>query len=241
MDTETPIATPQTQLPQVRRVSKLDDVKRVVPQQKIALPRVTNTPEQKKSHLVFYLIMGAVFLGVFGFELAVIYKYDKLNKKLYQISVSLKSQVANLQDKLQYVNKQKKILGINRKAVIEDYMILSSSYKNFKASALKEKTNYENDLSKKTGSISSLEGDLRVANAQAEAVRAQNELLSNELNDKMAYIEKLTTKLVSNINEQAALLKENLDLKARYDQLMQALAAQPVVEAKTGENSNGNK
>jgi len=236
MDTEAPIITTQTQLPQVRRVSRLDDIKRVVPPQKTALPQVTTVQENKKNHIIFYLIIGAIFFGIFGFELAVIYKYDKLNKKLYQISLSLKNQLNTLQNKLQYANQQKKTLSENRKAVIADYMVLRENYKNFKGASLAEKANYENDLSSKTSSINILEGELRVANAQVEAVRAQNDLLSSELNDKIAYVEKLTTKLVSNINEQAALLKENLDLKAKYDQLLQGLSIKTAGESKQAEN-----
>lgn len=230
MATETPIYTMQTQIPQVRRVSKLDDVKRVLSSKKNITAELKVSPEKKHRHLIVYLIIGIVFFGVFAFELAVIYKYDKLNKRLYQISVSLKNKVSSVQNKLQYANKQKEILGANKRAMSENYQILSSNHKLLKLNLVDVKNNYENLLAQKSGTISLLEGDMRVINAQSEAVKAQNELLSKELTDKNIYIEELTGKLVTNITQQENLLNENLKLKGECDRITQQVLIQSTAE-----------
>jgi hypothetical protein len=241
MDTETPIYTAQPQLPQVRRVSKLDDIKRVIPPKRDALPTIKIPHEKRRSSLVVFSIVGVLFLGIFGFELAIIYKYDKLNKKLYDISANWKDRAKILQDRVEYLSRNKEILGKSRKILQDNYLLLNLKNRSLQSKMTVEKNNYENLLAKKMDFIGKLEGDIRVANAQVEAKKAQNDLLSSQLIEKNNYIEKLTAKLVNAINEQAALLNENIKIKARCDQLIQFLSEKSAQEKKPGDNENVNK
>lgn len=228
MEIETSVETrdiKQDQLPQIRRISKLDDLRQVLP------PKTTFSLEKKPTippkhrNLIPLAAAGVIFAAIFSFELGVIYKYDKLNKRLYQISVSHKNEAAGLQKTLQYVSKSKEILGSNRRLLLKNYTALSSRQKILQFNMQKDRINYEGMLQAKINIVNTLEGDLRVASARIESVNAQNELLQIEVNSKNEYVKQLTEKLVHNIDQQKILVNENLRLKQNLDQLSQGRTA----------------
>lgn len=208
MDIETPTAATE-QLPQIRRISRLEDVRRTIPTKPTPKPvKEIKTPHKPRSSLRFFII-GLLFFAVFGVELAFIYRYDKLYKQLLGISTVLKDRTVALQNKLQYTNKINNKLITSRSRLINNYFNLISLNK-----TLQFKMNdYRGVSLAKSSKIALLEGSLRVTYARIEAMKLQNEMLVRELGEKSEYIRELTSKLINNINEQERLVNENLQLK----------------------------
>lgn len=218
MDIET---STQEQLPQIRRITKLEEVQRHIPAKPTLLPpkeKIKLTREPKS--LIRFIIIGLLFFGILGFELAIIYKYDRLNKRLYQVSISLKDRLTKLQHNLQYTNKIKDKLFTSRKDLVGNYLELGREFKilQFKMDNYKEIS--RNISLAKSSKINLLEGDLRVAYARIDATKVQNEILAKELRDKGEYIREMTTKLINSIGEQELLLNENLRLKGECERLL---------------------
>lgn len=206
MDIQTPI---QEQLPQIRRIAKLDDVRRVTPPREVRPPEKKIIPIQKPRAGLTFFIIGLLFFLILGFELAVIYRYDKLNKRLYQISLSLKDRIVKLQNKLHYANKTVDKLVTSRKGLIRGYLNLGADYK-----ILQYKIGDYGTISMaKSSKINNLEGELRVLNARIQAAGAQNEVLANELRGRDEHIRELTAKLINSIGEQELMIDENLRIK----------------------------
>lgn len=214
MDIETPV-TATEQLPQIRRISRLEDVRRVVPPKPVVPPRKEIKPPQKPRLSLRFFIIGLLFFGILGVEWAIIYKYDKLNKRLLQVSTILKNRVVVLQNRLQYANKINNKIIASRSRLINNYFNLASQYK-----TLQFKMDDYRDISlAKLSKIDMLGGNLRVAYAQIEAVKVQNEVLARELGEKAEYIRELTAKLINSIGEQEFLVNENLQLKKEIETL----------------------
>lgn len=215
MDVETPVETGnkrQEQLPQIRRIAKLDDIRRVIPAKPIIpLEKRIIHPKQSINYSLFILI--GIFLAVFAFELAVIYRFDKLNKRYYRIALSHKNTAIDLKSRLEHADRLKNALADNRQLLVKVHLMLASKYKILQFNIDKNKSDYENMLSQNKNTISLLEGDLRVASAKAEAVVVQNELLTQEINRKNEYLKELTDRLLYNIEQQKILVNENLKLK----------------------------
>lgn len=209
MDIETPVFPAAEQLPQIRRIARLEDIRKVIP------PRREVRPPGKPKILFRFFVIGLLFFGILGFELAVIRRYDKLNKRLYQISVSLKDKIAMLQNKLQYAGKIRSKLIASRTGVVKGYFNLASQHKilQFKMD------DYRNLSLAKSAKINIIEGDLRVAYARIEAVKVQNGVMAKGLEKKDEYIRELTSKLINSIGEQELLVNENLRLKEEIETL----------------------
>lgn len=235
METQIPV---QEQLPQIRRITRLDDVRRVIPPKQVPLPEKKIKPPQRSMTTPTFFIIGLLFLGVLGFELAVIYKYDKLNKRLYEISVSMKNRIATLQGRLRHADEIRDRLAASRIGWIRNYLDLDSQNK-----ILQYKIDNYGTLSMaKSSKIDALEGWMRVLNARIEAVDAQNEVLAKELNGKNEYIRELTAKLINSIGEQELLINENLRLKGEYERLSKELAIlNEQIEAQSAEVKDVNK
>lgn len=206
MDIQTSIQ--QEQLPQIRRVATLDDVRRIV------LPKKEMIPLQKSRARITSVVIGSLFFLVFGIELWFIYRYDKLNKRLYEIALSHKGRAMSLHKELKHTHKIVDKLVLSRKGLISNYlkmrsgnMILQYKIGNFKTISLA-----------KSSMLDNLEGSLRVLNARIEAMDVQNEVLTNELKKKEEHIKELTAKLMDSIDEQEALVNENLMLKKQLAQ-----------------------
>lgn len=223
MDIETSISTTQEQLPQIRRIAKLEEVQRVIPPKPALPPEKKIKPPERPKYFIRFFILGLLFFGILGFELAVIYRYDRLNKRLYQVSVSLKDRLANLQHNLQYTNKVKDRLLNSRKGLVRNYLELGGEFKILQFKMDNYKGISKNISLSKSSKINLLEGGLRVAYARIEAMKAQNEVFAKELNDKGDYIRELTTKLINSIGEQELLLNENLRLKEECERLSEEI------------------
>lgn len=208
MDIETPTAAAE-QLPQIRRIAKLEDVRRVIPQKPTPPPvKEIKLPQKPRLSLRVFII-GLLFFVVFGVELAFIYRYDMLYKRLLRVSTVLKNRTVVLQNKLQYTNRINNKLSTSRRRLISNHFNLASQYNTLQF----KMDDYKGISLAKSSKIDLLEGDLRVAYAQIEAVKVQNEILAGELGEKSEYTRELTSKLINNINEQERLVNENLQLK----------------------------
>lgn len=235
IETQTPV---QEQLPQIRRIAGLDDIPRVIPP-KEALPtpqKIKPTPE--KRYLIRFFMIGFLFLGILGFETSIIYRYDKLNKRLYQISSSLKTRITSLQNKLQYTKKLNNKVITSRKGLVKNYLELGSQHRILQY----KMDNYKGISIAKSSRINILEGDLRVAYARVEAVGVQNEVLATKLREREGYIRELTSKLINSIGEQEILVNENLRLKEDIDRLSKELVGlKESIQAKPLEDKDANK
>lgn len=233
MDIETPVDTAQVQsenppkvitqepLPEIRRITRLDDIPKII-QPRTILPQLKKEiPSKKPVWLYRYLVIGLLIVSIIGFGLAIvaINRNDKLTKRLYKISVSLKNELTAVQYKLQHTIKLRDKLVSSRKGLVRNYLWLGPQYRilSFKMADYKE-------MHKKISlgrlyKINLLEGDLRVAYAKIEAVKVQNELLTEKLNERDIYIKELTSKFITNISEQELLVNENLRLKGESERL----------------------
>lgn len=231
MDIKTELKTPEVQqrrFPEIRQIKTLDNIPRIIsPKPILTAEKIIKLP-QKKSNFIRFVIMGLVFFGILGLELAIIYRYGKLNKRLYAISVSHKNRAATLQKKLLDTSKIRDKLIASRHALVRNYSNFVSQNKisQFKLD------NYKNISKGKLSKINILKGDLRVYNARIEAAKAQNEILIDEVKKKDGYINELTLKLVNNIGGQELLVNENLYLKSEVEKLIYELSTQKV-EGKT--------
>lgn len=221
MDLETQL---QEQLPQIRRVARLEDIRRVIPP-KPQIPPIKEIRAPKRSRFAIrFLITAILFFGILGFQLFVIHRHAALNKQLYQISVKLKERIAVLQEKLHYTHKINNKLSDNRKRLIRNYFNLSAQSKilQFKID------NFRDISSAKSAKVDLLEGDLRITYTKAEALKVQNEVLAKELENRDTYIRELTAKLINNIGEQELLINENLRLKGEVETMKQVMEAENV-------------
>lgn len=225
MDTQTPQSTVQEQPPQIRRISRLDELRRVVPPKPAAEPAKKIITPKKRIGLIIFLTAGIIFLAIFGFELTVIYKYDKLNKRLYQISSSLKKDKIALLRKLSRANQIKVLLRDNQRILQTGFLSLASRHKVLQFKMEKDKAYYESILLSDSAKIRMLEGDMSVLDARITASNAQNEVLAEELKKRNEYIKELTNKNISGIERQKLLVQENLTLKKRCAILIRRLVA----------------
>lgn len=242
MDIETQTSI-QEQLPQIRRISKLDDIPRVIPPRQILPPeRKIKTPKRGRYFIKYFVLIIIVLLFLESFLVLVgINRYNKLYKlheRLYQISLSLNDRITALQQKLQYANKLNDKLVASRKGLIKDYLELGSQYKilQFKMD------DYRNISMAKSSKIDTLEGNLAVAYARVEAAGVQNEILAKDLKEKGEYIRELTSKLINNIGEQEILVSENLRLKEERERLAKELTGlKESIQAGPMEDKDANK
>lgn len=239
MDIDAELDIKQEQLPQVRQVTRLDEIPKVLPPRPILpVPKKTPIPLKPKSFLRYYLI-GLIVFGIIGLELTIIYRYDTLNKRLYNISASLKNKLNILQHKYQHSNKINAKLADSRIGLISNYTKLGSQYRilQFKLDNYKESSRYISLA--KLSKINILKTNLRVSNAHVDAVDVKNELLSKKLLEIDGYINELTSKLITNIGEQEALVNENLRLKKESERLSNELQVlKGNIKAATSEEKN---
>lgn len=218
MDINTSLETKkinQSRSPEIRQLSTLDNIPRIVSPKPILTAEKVIKPPQEKSNIIKFFIIGLLVFGILGLELAIIFRYDKLNKRLYKISMSHKNRAAVLQKKLMGFNRIRDTLIASRRGLFKSYTSVASQNKilQFKLN------NYKNISEEKLSKIDILKGDLRVYDARVGAVNAQNELLKNEVKKKDEYISELTAKLVGNIKEQETLLIENILLNTEIEKL----------------------
>lgn len=224
MDVKSQVETVQEQLPQIRRVITLDEIKRIEPPKILPQPLkkepIKRKPDLPKLSVKIFLI-GLIFFAVLGVELAIIYRYDKLNKRLYQISISLKDRLMQINRELKQVNRVKTKITKNRNNLLQAYR-----QRGFLYDRLQFKENdYKRLLISKASWSGVVQGDLRVAIAQIEALKVQRELLASQVREKDERIRQLTTQLLNNIGEQELLINENLKLRKERDQLTVELTA----------------
>lgn len=250
MDIETPIEIKQEQLPQVRRITRLDQIPKVIPTGTAGMPRTPRaipqavkkiTPSEKSRSPLRYYLIGLIIFGIISLELAIIYRYDTLNRRLYNISVSLKDRLAVSQHAFRHADKINIKLVNSRSGLIGNYMKLGSQYRILQFRIDNYKEIFGLLSLAKSSKIDALEGDLRVAYARIGAVDAQNELLSKKIAGRDESINELTSKLIKNIGEQSALVKENLRLTEEYDELskeLQVVKENTAVILLEGEDAN---
>lgn len=225
MDIEIPV---QEQQPQIRRVTRLEDIRRGAQPIPAIPPERKIKPLQKPRTYIRIFILGLLFFGILGFELAIIHRYDELNKQLYSISLKLKDKISVLQNRLQHTNKIRDKLTASRSGLIRDYFNLTSQNKILQFRMDKYRNISGRISSAKLEKIDLLAGSLRVAYAKVEAVKVQNEVLTKELMKRDEYIRGLTSKLINNIGEQELIVNENLQLKKEVEALKRQSEAKNV-------------
>lgn len=218
MDVKNQTETVQYELPQIRRIRTLHEVKRIEPS-RVLPPPIKEKPRLPKVSIKLILI-GLVFFSILGLELAIIYRYDKLNKRLYQISVSLKDRLTQTTRELTQSDRVKSHIAKSRNNLLHAYHNQNSLYSKLQF----KQNNYKTILAAKTSLLGVIQGDLRVAVAHVEALKTQQEVLVTQIKEKSERISQLTAQLLDNIGEQELLVNKNLKLRKDYDRLTRELA-----------------
>lgn len=215
------IESVQEQLPQIKRITTLDEVKRIKPS-RLLPPPAKKGPGIPKVSIKLFLI-GLLFFSIVGLGLAIftIYRYHKENKRLYQTSVTLKNEFLQTRRELKKTNEVKNHIVKSRNSLLQAYRERSSLYDKLQ---LKENS-YKTLLTAKASWIGTLQGNLRVATAQIEALKVQRDLLASRAEEMGEQIYQLTTQLLNNIDEQELLVNENLKLREEREWLARELFA----------------
>lgn len=221
MEVKNQIELIQEKLPQVKGITTLDEIKVIEPAE-ILQPKPKEIPIQRKVS-VKLLLAGLLFFSILSVELAIIYRYDRLNKRLYQISVSLKDKLVQTRNELRQSNRVKTQVLKNRDSLLAAYRERDLSYNKLQ---LKEE-GYKKILTAKTSWLEIFQGELRVLTAQVEALKVQQEILSGQVKQRDADINQLTVRLINNIGEQELLVNKNLKLQEERDELAKELYQSP--------------
>lgn len=216
------------ELPDIRQLTTLKDFQ----PPKIAEPPVLRSPLLEKQPRHFFpgiIIVGVLLLAALGLAVFTnnrLHKsnkeYAQMNKDLYQISLSLKSQLNETEKKLQLATKIKNRLAYSRQQLMKSYRIRTNQYQNviqIYTALLGKEGNYKQILAAKNSQISQNSGNLRIAETRIAAFKEQQEILLVQVKERAEQIKDLTNKFMASINQQKVLIHENLDLKKETERL----------------------
>jgi len=236
----------QKNLPKVRRISTLGQIRQFPPP--TTPPGKPKTQQVKKKIPRRIILIGLVFFSVLGIELAIIYKYNNLNKRLYKIAELWKIKATDRGNKLtqakaqlKQADIQLKYADIAKRHIAKDRNMLLKAYRKrngqinrlalkFAVLQYKEK-NYRLLLKAKNAllgifktNLETLQGNTRVTKARIKALKTQRDILAAQDRKKAKRIRELTTQLLNNIGEQELLVNKNIKLKAEYTAIKKTIA-----------------
>lgn len=225
MDVKKKIETLQEQQPKIRRITTLDEVKRLEPS-KAPPPPVKKEPGIP-GVLIRLLLIGLVVFSIVGMGLVIIYRYDKLiifrydelNKRLHKRSVFLKDKLMRTNRELEQVGRVKDHMTKNRNSLLQAYREHNSQLNRLQS----KENSYKSLLKAKASWLGMLNGDLRVATAQIEALKVQRELLMEQIKERDKRIRELRTQLLNNIGEQELLVNEVIKLREEMERSLKLL------------------
>lgn len=210
---------PKAPPPRVKTVSTLRDLKPTELKKTVPLS-IKKESVLKKSPYRF-ILLGLVFLSVAGMILSIITisRYDKLNKRLYQVSLLNKNKYLEAQGRLDQSDKITSKITENRNKLLNAYRMSNLDNTKFQV----KENGYKSLLASKSLSLNTTKGDFRIASAQLEALKVQQELLVNQLKEKNEQVHQLTVWLLNHITEQEQLAKDNIKLSKECKDLKETI------------------